>query len=99
MNEKNKNKKNKKKQSKQRHVLTKEARILFSPIFGKNANATFISSQLSSYVTISVALQQNSRDLRSHFLCLTYCKSEVELSGQEKIMKGTLAEETVVEGS
>ena len=39
-----KNKKTKKKQSKQRHVLTKEARILFSPIFGKNANATFISS-------------------------------------------------------
>ena len=45
MNEKNnKKQKNKKKQSKQRHVLTKEARILFSPIFGKNANATFISS-------------------------------------------------------
>ena len=30
--------------NKQRHVLTKEARILFSLIFGKNANATFISS-------------------------------------------------------
>ena len=37
-------KKKKKKKPKQRHVLTKEARILFSPIFGKNANATFISS-------------------------------------------------------
>ena len=41
---KKKTKTKKKKQSKQRHVLTKEARILFSPIFGKNANATFISS-------------------------------------------------------
>ena len=44
MNEKKQKKRNKKKQSKQRHDLTKEARILFSPIFGKNANATFISS-------------------------------------------------------
>ena len=35
---------------------TKEAKILFSPAFGKNANATFISSYVSSYVTIPPAL-------------------------------------------
>ena len=32
------------------------------------------------------------------FLWLTYCKSEVELWGQLKLMKGTVAQETVVSG-
>ena len=39
-----------------RSFKPKEAMILFRLTFGKNASATFISSQFSSYVTISVAL-------------------------------------------
>ena len=54
--------------------------------------------QLSSYITISLALQQNCRELCSYFLWLTYCKSEVQSSGQQKVIKGTIAEETVAAG-
>ena len=50
---------------------TKETRNLSSLTLGKTAIATFISSQLSSYVAISVALSQNCRELCSYFLWLT----------------------------
>ena len=32
------------------------------------------------------------------FFRLTYCKQEVELSSQKNVIKGEVAEETVVEG-
>ena len=54
--------------------------------------------QLSSYVTIPVALQQTCKNLCSYFLWLTYSKSEVELSSQQKVIIQTAVEETVVEG-
>ena len=33
------------------------------------------------------------------FLLLTYCKSEVDLSGQKKVLEGTVAKETIAEGA
>ena len=54
--------------------------------------------ELSLYVTISEVLQQNCRDLCLYFLWTTYCKSEIELSGQQKVMEEIKAEEIATEG-
>ena len=74
---------------------TKEVRILYNLTFGKNISGTFISFKLSSYVAIS----SNTiiKQWRS-FLWLTYCKSDVESTGQLKLKERTVVEEMVVEG-
>ena len=48
--------KNKNKQTKQNRFKKSQARVLFGLTFGKNASATFISSEISFYVTIPLAL-------------------------------------------
>ena len=59
--------------------------------------------QLSSHLIFILCYNFSSTvtELKRHlviFLWLTYCKSEVEVSSQQKVMEGIIAEETTVEG-
>ena len=75
---------------------TKEVRILYNLTFGKNISGTFISFKLSSDVAISgntIIKQWRS------FLWLTYCKSDVESTGQLKLKERTVVEGLITEGT
>ena len=79
------------------NVGLQQTRTLFSLAYGKNATATFMSSQLLCQVKVSIAVTKLQVPLLIS-LWLTYCKAEAELWGQLKVMKGTVAQETVVSG-